>query len=203
MRQIEMPVKPVCEGMGRKEITSLLSRELIRCRLERRNAYSYWAHEVEMHDYAKGKSVWVDFVQFEPDWYHQATHAGCVERGTFTFYEVKSCIGDIKSGHGLNLMGDENYIVMPVEAYYKLNEAWGNGDKKLRETLGSYRHSCGYLLYGEKKNGWRGFYEVDPITRNGCRKKPADELLLCMMRALIANSDRSDVEHKINQSTTF
>ena len=195
-----LPIKPVCKGLGRKETTSLLNAELIRCKLERRNAYSYWAHEVEMHDYAKEKSVWVDFVHFEPDWYHAATHAGCVERGTFTFYEVKSCLGDMKSGNGLNFLGDRNYVVTTIEAYDSFCKAWAKGDKKLIAAFGGRYYGVGFLLYGKLKNGRLGFYEIKPTTYGSCRKKPAAEILLCMMRALIANSDRADVQHVIEQS---
>ena len=196
----KFPVSPACEGMSRKEITSLLSNELVRCKLERRNAYSYWAHEVEMHDYAKHTTVWVDFVQFEPDWYHTATHAGCVERGTFTFYEIKSCLDDLKSGNGMNLFGDRNYVVMPVEVYTKLTQARADGNKKVLDAFKNCSFlDTGFLLYGKRKNGTVGFHEIEPSVHGGCRKKPAAELLLCMMRAMIANSGRSDVQHKIEQ----
>ena len=36
-----------------------------------------------------------------------------VERGTFCFVEVKSCMDDFKSGHGLTFEGDENWMVCP------------------------------------------------------------------------------------------
>lgn len=34
-----------------------------------------------------------------------------LELGTFEFYEIKSCIADFESGHGLTFEGDENYLV--------------------------------------------------------------------------------------------
>lgn len=137
-------------------------------------------------------------MQFEPDWYHTAIHAGCVERGTFTFYEVKSCLADFKSGHGLNLFGDCNYVVMPVETYPKLIEARVNGDKKLLSAFNQCSFSSlGFLLYGKRKNGAVGFHEVKPSVVGSCRRKSASELLFCMMRAMLANSDRSDVQHDV------
>ena len=187
--QLDLPVRPACEGMGRKEVTSLLNRTLIRTRLERRNAYSYWAHEVEVHDYAKGGTVWVDFLQFEPDWHHTATHAGCVERGTFTAYEVKSCLSDVKSGHGMNFIGDLNYVVTTAETHEAILRAWNGGDEKVMDAFCDISlQSVGFLIYGKRRNGSLGFYEIEPMTYGRCRAKPAAELLLCMMRALTSPS---------------
>lgn len=203
MMELRLPIKPACKGMTRSEITSLLNQTLVTSRLERRNAYSYWAHEVEVHDYAKGGTVWVDFLQFEPDWYHTATHAGCVERGTFTAYEVKSCLSDVKSGHGMNFVGDLNYVVTTIETYEAILRAWNDGDKKVMDAFyDKSLQSVGFLLYGKRKNGSLGFYEIEPMTYGSCRTKPAAELLLCMMRALIANSDRADVDHMISQAVS-
>lgn len=36
-----------------------------------------------------------------------------VERGKFCFVEVKSCMDDFRSGHGLTFEGDENWMVCP------------------------------------------------------------------------------------------
>ena len=43
-----------------------------------------------------------------------------VERGTFVFVEVKSCMDDFSSGHGLTLQGDINWLVCPRELASKL-----------------------------------------------------------------------------------
>ena len=197
-------IRPACDGMSRKEVTSLLNRELIWCRLERKNAYAYWAHEVEVYDERKGKGTWVDFMQFEPGGYHAATYPGHVEAGTFICYEVKSCLEDIKSGHGLNFFGDENYLVMPCEVFPKFKEAWHGTseggfedyDRKLRECIPSFS-GFDIMLYGTARNG-RGTFKVNVVNvLHRPRTKPASELLLCMMRAMIANSDRSDVDHRI------
>lgn len=190
-------IKPACEGMSRKEVTSLLNRELIRVKLERKNAYSYWAHEVEVYDERKGATTWVDFMQFEPGGYHTATHPGNVEAGTFTCYEVKSCLEDIKSGHGLNFYGDENYLVMPVEVYPKFKHAYiEKRDKKLNELIPNL-YGFEFMLYGIGRNGSPTFKVNDSYIKPLPRTKPASELLLCMMRAMIANSGRSDVSHAI------
>jgi len=190
-------IVPACDGMERKEITSLLNSELIRCRLTRKNAHSYWAHEVEVYNEYKRMTTWVDFMQFEPGWHHTARYPGCVEKGTFTCYEVKSCIADIKSGHGINFYGDENFLVMPVEVYPKYKEELIGG--KLDEYL-PVHYNYNVLLYGKLRNGWRGFRAIEGGHIGDIpRTKPASELLLCMMRALIANSDRADVQHEITR----
>ena len=204
----ETKLKPACESMSRKEITSLLSSELVRCVLTRKNAYSYWAHEVEVYDERKGATTWVDFMQFEPAGYHTATHPGNVERGTFTCYEVKSCIADIKSGHGLNWFGDENYMVIPVELFPKFKRAYygtfekefADRDEKLCKHVQSL-YDFQFMFYGTAGNGRGAFRTVDDHFHRLPRTKPASELLLCMMRAMLANSDRSDVSHRIERST--
>lgn len=202
----ETKLKPACENMSRKEITSLLSSELVRLVLTRKNAYSYWAHEVEVYDERKGATTWVDFMQFEPGGYHTATHPGNVERGTFTCYEVKSCLPDIKSGHGLNWFGDENYMVIPVELYPKFKRAYHgtyekkfeDRDERLRERV-PYLTAFRFMFYGLARNGRGAFRTLDDRMRPLPRTKPASELLLCMMRAMLADSDRSDVSHRIER----
>lgn len=180
-------VAPALEGKSRAEITETLSNALASQVLERRNAYTYWAHEVEFQKPLRR----VDFVSFEP-LSHMLTDAAAIERGTFCFYEVKSCIADLKSGNGLNLEGDVNYLVMPVELYPKYKEACIDG--KLPKHA-----SCKYLLYGIKRGGGLGFKEFGEVHHLACRKRPAAEILLCMMRAMIANSGYSSVSHPVHR----
>lgn len=187
-------LKPICEGMGRREVTDLLGSELVRLRLERRNAYSYWAHEVEV--YRCGESpMRIDFMHFEPADYHTCIHAGGIERGTFAVYEVKSCLADLKSGCGLNFVGDENWIVMPVELFERYKEA-RLGDRDL--AAATARAGC--LLYGQGRNGRPRFAEADRPSLARGRRLPASELLLDMMRALIANSGHSSIDHPVYQA---
>ena len=40
-----------------------------------------------------------------------------IEKGDFYCYEVKSSVEDFHSGHGLNFIGDYNYLVMPEKIY--------------------------------------------------------------------------------------
>lgn len=180
-------VAPVLEGKARGEITDTLSKALVNQVLQRRNAYTYWAHEVEFQKPA----CRVDFVSFEPI-SHTLTDAAAIEKGTFTYYEVKSCMGDLKSGHGLNFEGDVNYLVMPVELYPKYKNALADG--KLE-----WHGFCKYLLYGSKRGGHLGFKEIGDMPHYEYRKRPAAEILLCIMRAMIANSGHSNIEHPIDR----
>lgn len=191
----ELP-KPLCEGMGRKEITSLLEKELIRLRLEKPGSYGYWAHEVWLDRYTDHEKR-VDFVQFEPLGGNTYTDGPHIEHGTFSFYEVKSCMADLKSGHGLNFEGDRDYLVMPVEMFeaYKAERIDNHEGYVAKKT-----RLVNLLLYGQGKNGKPTFWESEPYSASWkCRKRSASELLFCMMRAMIANSDMSGVDHRIER----
>ena len=91
------------KASDRVEVTFELSR-LVEKRLKM--ASRIWAAEVE---YRGGR---VDYVGFRPA-HGNYRGAASVERGTFEFYEVKSCMDDFESGHGLNFSGDRNYLVCP------------------------------------------------------------------------------------------
>lgn len=91
--------------MNRNDVTNSLS-DLVRKRLS--NNCSFWAEEVEL-DFGK---VRVDFVGFKP--FNLLQNGMCpaaIDKGAFSFYEVKSCMADFTSGHGKNFLGDENYLV--------------------------------------------------------------------------------------------
>lgn len=91
--------------MNRNEVTKSLS-DLVRKRLS--NNCSFWAEEVEL-DFGKAR---VDFVGFKP--FNILQNGMCpasIDKGIFSFYEVKSCMNDFNSGHGKNFLGDENYLV--------------------------------------------------------------------------------------------
>ena len=193
----DMMPKPACEGMGRKEITELLDSKLIRLRLTKKNAYSYWAHEVWLDRYSDHERR-VDFMEFVPHGGPMYSDVSHIEHGTFSFYEVKSCMADLKSGNGLNFEGDENWLVMPVEMFDKYR------DEKIDNPSGYVAQRTGRarcLLYGIGKNGKPTFWEQPKLYYNewACRKRSASELLFCMMRAMIANSGHSCVNHVVNR----
>ncbi|OUN16372.1 hypothetical protein B5G37_14530, partial [Pseudoflavonifractor sp. An85] len=92
---------------SRKEVTRCLS-ELVEKRITGRNMV--WSREVP---FDKGTSYErrVDYVAFRPFMPEQRLEPSSLELGTFEFYEIKSCIADFESGHGLTFEGDENYLV--------------------------------------------------------------------------------------------
>ena len=187
---------PACKGLSRKEITSLLDSELIRLRLERRDAYSFWAHEVWLDRYSEHEKR-VDFMQFVPFGGPMYTNVGHVEHGEFSFYEVKSCLADLKSGHGLTFEGDNNYLVMPVELFDKYkHHVYENPNG----YVATHTRRISFLLYGIGCNGKPTFFESPLSTPyRVARERAASELLFCMMRAMIANSNHADVNHRISK----
>lgn len=72
----------------------------------------YWAKEVTF-DYSTDHAIRVDYMRFTP----VNNSISGIEKGDFYCYEVKSSVEDYHSGHGLNFIGDYNYLVMPQEVY--------------------------------------------------------------------------------------
>lgn len=116
-----MSRRPIAEGMpmNRRDTTEELS-ELVRKKLA--NLTPCWASEVPVDGGALGSGI-VDFMAFKP-----ATRGYPVmceaelERGLFYFVEVKSCLADFKSGHGLNFNGDQNWLVCERDLADELRE---------------------------------------------------------------------------------
>ena len=104
--------------MTRKETTSDLSA-LVERRLSRLTPW--WAREVAIEPGCEGRIV--DYMAFRPAARADTATDGDVERGTFSFFEVKSCMADFESGHGLNFEGDENYLVCERELADELYRA--------------------------------------------------------------------------------
>lgn len=95
--------------MSRTGVTNSLS-DLVRKKLS--NNSNFWAEEVEL-DFGKAR---VDFVGFQP--FNLGQNGMCpasIDKGVFSFYEVKSCMADFNSGHGKTFLGDENYLVCERE----------------------------------------------------------------------------------------
>lgn len=95
--------------MNRTEVTNDLNK-LVRKKVA--NNCKFWAEEVQL-DSGKAR---VDFIGFQPHNIGQnGMSAAAIDKGTFSFYEVKSCMADFKSGSGLTFLGDENYLVCERE----------------------------------------------------------------------------------------
>lgn len=144
--------------MNREEITSELSAKVL-AKLRREN-------------YLVAREVWVDpdhrvdFVAFKPLPY--ADLPASIERGCFTFVEVKSCMDDFRSGHGLTFDGDINTLVCP----------WRMCDQ-LRETASLPRNVNVLCLNGVGSLVRR----IEAPSFGVCRKATATELLWRMVCA--------------------
>ena len=101
----------------RKQITALLSMLTEKMISYDYDPRVYWSKEVTF-DYGTPNQIRVDYMKFEP---LNNTVSG-IEKGNFYAYEIKSCEADFLSGHGLNFIGDYNYIVCPNELYEWLTE---------------------------------------------------------------------------------
>lgn len=96
-----------------------------------------------------------------------------VELGTFSCYEIKSCMADFKSGHGLTFYGDENYLVTTPELADELrvgHQIPRDIDQVLVPTAKGDKLRCLYdVSYGDKRNSYR--------------RRPASEMLYAMIEA--------------------
>ena len=100
----------------RTETTRMLSR-LLEKRLEARKLF--WSAEVSF-DKGTPSERRIDYMAFKPFTPGYAVEPTSVELGRFECYEVKSCMADFESGHGLTFYGDENYLVCPCGLYGRL-----------------------------------------------------------------------------------
>lgn len=86
--------------MSRKDVTAELSEKVAK---KLRRQFAIVAQEVWVDPDHR-----VDFVAFSPG---SGGRNAALEHGKFVFVEVKSCMADFKSGHGLTFLGDENWLV--------------------------------------------------------------------------------------------
>lgn len=147
--------------MGRKQITQELSERLEKFINPYHDTRIYFAKEVTF-DYATSNAVRVDYMQFKP----ADNSVGGIEKGDFYCYEVKSCIEDFESGHGLNFIGDFNYIITPKELYEQIKN-------KIPYYVGVYIPS---------EDPWRELKSIKKAKKRN-RDRPASEMLLMMFRS--------------------
>lgn len=168
----------------RKETTEFLSKLLIHTRLT--GVGKHYASEVTL-DFGKRKQKRVDFVQFTPQ---NAYSVGGIEKGEFTFYEIKSCKEDFNSGHGLTFDGDKNYLVTTMETYKAiLNQIRSNDFPYYVGVM----VACPYHIadvYAEFENPtpldapdtqWE--LKIIIPAHNHSRERSLTELLFCMVRS--------------------
>ena len=150
----------------RNEITRELSR-MVERRLA--NETPYWVSECRLN-LRENDSAIVDYVSFTPSWGH-GSEVSAAELGRFDFYEVKSCMEDFTSGHGLNFEGDTNILVCEREL----------ADELYRRRM--FPANCDKVLCPNKsRRALVAAYEPNPGgARSNRRRYPASHLLLCMM----------------------
>lgn len=95
--------------MTRPEITAKLSAMIEKKINPHNDPRIYWAKEVTF-DYSTDHAVRVDYMRFVP----VNNSVSGIEKGDCYCYEIKSSVEDFRSGHGLNFIGDYNYLVMPT-----------------------------------------------------------------------------------------
>lgn len=120
----------------------------------------YTASEVTFRGIGDHK-IRVDFMKFVPD----DISAGGIEQGKFYCYEIKSCKEDYNSGHGLNCIGDMNYLVTTLEFAQELVE------------LTKWTKWGVYVCHSN------GTLECIKKAKKTIRKCPAAEMLLAMFRS--------------------
>lgn len=139
--------------------------ELLEKRL--RNRYNMWAAEVSF-DKNTSKEIRIDYMGFKLKSVGCVTVPSSVELGHFDCFEVKSCMDDFRSGHGLNFIGDENWLVTTDEVAEKLRGS---------STL----HRCGVLVPNKPMSAL--LVKFDYYNPYGGRQRPASEMLWQMVIA--------------------
>lgn len=152
----------------RKEITKMLSTLAEAYINPHKDPRIYYAKEVTF-DYATSHAVRVDYMKFKPV---NNTVSG-IEKGDFYCYEVKSTEDDFNSGHGLNFIGDYNYIITTSETY-----------EKIKNKL---PHYVGVLIPSEDL--WK-YLESAKKAKRRDRERPLSEMLLMMYRSAQRERDK-------------
>lgn len=156
----------------RPEITATLSLALEKKINPYNDPRIYWAKEVTF-DYSTNHAVRVDYMRYKPV---NNTVSG-IEKGDFYCYEVKSSVEDFRSGHGLNFLGDYNYLVMPEKIYATIS-------LEVPHYIGVY------VLDGTELTCIKKAKRHD-------RSRPVSEMLLMMFRS--AARDRRRICSEITQ----
>ncbi|MGN0338634.1 MAG: hypothetical protein ACI4EE_14165 [Lachnospiraceae bacterium] len=156
--------------MSRSEITKQLSGSLERYINPNGDTRIYWAREVTF-DYATGHAIRVDYMRFKPA---NNTVSG-IEKGDFYCYEVKSSVEDFRSGHGLNFIGDYNYLVMPEEVYVAVSN--------------EIPHYVGVIVPAERS--WNLKVVKNAKRRN--REKSLAEMLFMMFRSAARDRKKGEM----------
>lgn len=144
----------------RKETTKQLT-ELLKLHINPNNDPRIYTATEATFDYSSAHSIRVDYMRFKP----LDNSIGGIERGLFYCYEIKSCKEDFESGHGLNFIGDYNYLVLPEGLYEEIKT-------KIPYNVGVYEPSDSI---------WKPLKCVKK-AKQVTRKRSVTEMLLMMFR---------------------
>lgn len=103
---------------NRPDITAMLSDELEKQVLSK---FRLWGAEVKLHEedmFGTPQGGRVDYMAFEP--LDMSCSLRSIECGAVHVFEVKSCMADLKSGHGMNLVGDVNWLVCTADLWREI-----------------------------------------------------------------------------------
>lgn len=156
---------------GRSDVTALLSG-LVEKRLRSRRMF--WAPEVSFDKGAQAERR-IDYVGFKPFTPGYAVYPASVELGTFECYEVKSCMQDFTSGHGLTFYGDLNFLVTTREFAEEL-ESRMLFPHEINGILIPNRPENALITFGYMEKGYR-------YGSQSYRKRVASEMLWQIMQA--------------------
>ena len=163
----------------RSETTEMLSA-LVEKRLSRR--CNLWAAEVTFPR-LREPNVRIDYMGFVQHSRDGFVGSASVELGTFEAYEVKSCMADYESGHGLSFIGDRNYLVCTRELA-----------ERLRDELRIPWQANAVLV--PDKGCTRLLSWVEHPFVGSLRERPASEMLWQMVRARYTRYEtESEVDH--------
>ena len=132
---------------------------------------SYWAREV---GFDRGAPMWrrIDHMGFKPHTPNYAVEPVSVELGTFSCYEVRSCLADFESGDGLTFYGDLNYLVTTRELAEQLHDM-----RRLPRNINQV------LVPTSKGDRLTPLYDPSDNGSPSYRHRPAGEMPYAMVEA--------------------
>ena len=94
------------EELNRKQITEELSQKTEYYLNPKKDPRIYWAKEVTFN-YGRDNQFRIDYMKIVPT----NNSISGLEHSDIYCFEIKSCYDDFVSGHGLNFIGDYNYVI--------------------------------------------------------------------------------------------
>lgn len=130
----------------------------------------FWAREVTF-DATTDNERRIDYVGFSPFRPDRVDIPASAELGTFECFEVKSCMADFTSGHGLTFYGDRNWLVCPRALAEQLHR-----ERRMPRNID------GVLVPDKPRRRLVSLYVVDRYSLYSHRCRCASELLWAICR---------------------